>query len=115
MTGSVKRVIMLLTAVSVTERATSPLASIENTFDELPPGQQAISTRPIKYTGGKSNVHASVKAMSGNRIICPTIPRTTALGCLATFINASLLSSVPNRNISTMRIGITIQIVFIVV
>lgn len=106
---------ILLTAVSVTDNAVSPFASIENMFDELPPGQQAISTRPIKYTGGKFSVHASVKAMSGNRIICPTIPRTTALGCLATFINASLLSSVPNRNISTMRIGITIQIVFIVV
>ena len=34
----------LLKAVSVTERATSPLASIEKTFDELPPGRRPIKT-----------------------------------------------------------------------
>ena len=31
----------LLRAVSVTDRATSPFASFENTLEELPPGQQA--------------------------------------------------------------------------
>ena len=113
MTGSVKSVTMLLTAVSVTDRATSPLASMENTFDELPPGQQATSTSPIKYTGGTSNSHARAKAMAGSRTICPVIPNATALGWRATFTKASLLSSVPSRNISTIRIGITIQIVFI--
>ena len=46
--GMVKSVMMLLRAVSVTERATSPLASIEKTFDELPPGQQAMSISPMK-------------------------------------------------------------------
>jgi hypothetical protein len=46
--GNVNRVIMLLIAVKVTDRATSPFASIEKTLDELPPGQHATSTRPIK-------------------------------------------------------------------
>ena len=46
--GSVNRVITLLIAVSVTDRATSPFASMENTLEELPPGQQAMSTSPMK-------------------------------------------------------------------
>ena len=52
MTGIVNKVIMLLSAVSVTDRATSPLANLEKTLEELPPGQQAMSTRPMKKTGG---------------------------------------------------------------
>ena len=64
-TGSVKRVIMLLNAVRVTDKATSPFASIENTFDELPPGQQATSTSPMKYTGGSFRIHAIENAMTG--------------------------------------------------
>ena len=52
MTGIVNKVMMLLIAVSVTDRATSPLANLEKTLDELPPGQQAMSTSPMKKTGG---------------------------------------------------------------
>ena len=48
MTGMVNNVTMLLTAVRVTDKATSPFASIENTLDELPPGQQAMSMIPMK-------------------------------------------------------------------
>ena len=48
MTGRVNSVMMLLQAVRVTESATSPLASMENTLEELPPGQQAMSTNPMK-------------------------------------------------------------------
>ena len=39
-----------------------PPASLENTLDELPPGQQAISTSPMKNTGCKDTLftrHAS--------------------------------------------------------
>ena len=111
--GIVKSVTMLLIAVRVTDRATSPFASIENTFDELPPGQQAISMSPIKYTGGSSSSHATQKAINGNTIICPNVPIKTARGLRATFSNAFLSSSVPKRNISTRRIGITIHTVFI--
>ena len=48
MTGSVNIVTMLLIAVNVTDSATSPFANIEKTFDELPPGQHAMSTIPMK-------------------------------------------------------------------
>ena len=52
MTGTVTSVMTLLNAVSVTDSATSPPASIENTLLELPPGQHAISTNPTKNKGG---------------------------------------------------------------
>lgn len=48
MTGMVNNVTMLLMAVSVTDNATSPFTNIENTLDELPPGQQAMSMIPMK-------------------------------------------------------------------
>ena len=48
MTGSVNIVTMLLIAVNVTDSATSPFANLEKTFDELPPGQHAMSTIPMK-------------------------------------------------------------------
>jgi hypothetical protein len=69
MIGRVKRVMMLLIAVRVTDKATSPLASMEKTFDELPPGQQATSTSPIKYTGGSLRSHAVRNAITGRMII----------------------------------------------
>jgi hypothetical protein len=50
--------------------------------------------------------------MSGSSTICPTIPVKTALGFLATPAKAFLSRSMPKRNINTMRIGITIHIVF---
>ena len=53
MTGIVNRVIMLLNAVNDTESATSPLAIIENILEELPPGEQAMSTNPIKNKGSR--------------------------------------------------------------
>lgn len=112
MKGIVNIVMMLLIAVSVTERATSPLANIENTFDELPPGQQAMSIMPIKYTGDSFKKYDKAKAMSGNNINCPTIPITTARGLRATFVKEFLFKSVPNKNIRTIRMGITIQIIF---
>ena len=68
-TGIVNKVIMLLMAVNVTDNATSPFASIENTLDELPPGQHAINTNPIKYTGGNFKPHAKANAMRGSIII----------------------------------------------
>ena len=53
MTGIVNRVIILLNAVNDTESATSPLAIIENILEELPPGEQAMSTNPIKNKGSR--------------------------------------------------------------
>ena len=63
--------------------------------------------------GGNPNAHATAKAITGRTTICPTIPSNTALGFLATPANALRSRSMPNRNISTMSMGITIHIVFI--
>jgi hypothetical protein len=104
---------MLLIAVSVTDNATSPLANIEKTFDELPPGQHATNTIPIKYMGGNFIIHAKAKAMRGSIINCPIIPIITARGLRATSVKDFLFKSVPNKNIKTIKMGITIKIVFI--
>ena len=112
-TGIVKRVIMLLSAVSITERATSPPASLENTFEELPPGQQAISIRPMKNTGVSLKAHAKPKAIHGNSTSCPTIATTIGQGLRNTFPKSSNRSDSPKSNISSVSIGSTIQIVFI--
>ena len=48
MNGMVKRVIMLLIAVSVMESATLPFASIVKTLEELPQGDAATSISPMK-------------------------------------------------------------------
>ena len=111
MAGIVNMVTILLIAVSVTERATSPFANMENTLEELPPGQQAISIIPMKYTGGNFKRHAKTKAITGRINNCPVIPMITARGLRATLVKESLFKSVPNRNIRTIRIGITIQII----
>jgi hypothetical protein len=113
-TGSVKRVMMLLNAVSVIDKATLPLANIDKTLEELPPGQHATSTRPIKYIGGNFSTQATTKAMSGSKIICPTMPNSTAFGCLAMSVKAFLFKSIPSRNISMIKMGITIHMVFII-
>lgn len=77
--GTVKRVMRLLTAVSDTDRATSPLASIEKTLDELPPGQQAMSIRPMVKSGLSDKAPATPQAMRGSRSSWPIMPARTAL------------------------------------
>ena len=51
MIGTVTKVMILLNAVSVTDSATSPLASIEKTLLELPPGLHATNMIPIMNKG----------------------------------------------------------------
>lgn len=111
MSGTVKRVIMLLHAVSDTDSATSPLASIENTLDELPPGLHAISTKPMRNTGSRCNAHPMSHASAGSTTICPSNPASTGLG--RSLNNLKSLSSKfkPSSNMSSVRIGITINIV----
>jgi hypothetical protein len=46
--GMVNNVSMLLNAVNETDNATSPFANIEKIFEELPPGEQAMSMIPMK-------------------------------------------------------------------
>ena len=113
MSGIVKSVSMLLTAVRVTERATLPPTRYENTFEELPPGEHAMSIIPIKKRGSSPKSLPSIQATIGNTTICPTIPTTSPPGFEATFLNASKSNPNPNWNISRHSIGITIKTVFI--
>ena len=113
MTGTVSKVIRLLRAVSRTDSATSPPASLEKMLEELPPGQQAISTIPMKKTGGSRKASASPAARIGSRTICPNRAMTTALGRLKTRRKSSIFSVNPRSNIRTVRIGSTISSVFI--
>ena len=69
--GIVKSVMMLLNAVRVTESATSPPASMENTLLDEPPGQQAMSMVPITKIGARLKPFATHQAITGRRRICP--------------------------------------------
>ena len=110
--GMVNSVTMLLTAVRETESATSPFASLEKTLLELPPGQQAMSTSPMLIIGLRLSNDAMPQAMSGNIIICPARPAMKALNLFSTR-RKSLPSSVsPRSNISNVRMGSTIRILF---
>jgi len=110
--GMVTSVIRLLSAVSVTESATSPRASIVKTFDELPPGEQATSMSPMKRTGSRRKSTPTPKAMSGSATSCPSRPATTPLGRCSRAANELRSSSRPSWNINTSSIGRTIQTVF---
>ena len=104
MTGMVNKVIMLLSAVRDTESATSPLASIEKTLEELPPGEQAIIIIPMKNTGSTSNIKQMIKAMSGRNNICPTIPAMTGLGRVRKALGSTI------QTVFIIRIKKTLQI-----
>jgi hypothetical protein len=67
----------------------------------------------MKYTGGSFRSHAVRNAMAGRIMSWPINPSTTALGLCAISVKAFLVMSMPSMNISTIRIGITIHIVFI--
>ena len=113
MTGIVNKVMMLLSAVSVTDRATSPPANLENTLDELPPGQQAMSTSPMKKTGGSFRRYASPRAIAGRKTSWPTRATTMGQGRRKTFPKSSNRSASPRSNIRRVRMGRTILMVFI--
>ncbi|CAI8280458.1 MAG: Uncharacterised protein [Polaribacter sp. SA4-10] len=57
----------LTTAVSVIERATSPLANLVRTFDVTPPGAHAISINPTASSAGKFSSKAIDSAMIGSK------------------------------------------------
>tara|TARA_B110000881_G_C18318330_1_gene385477 strand:+ start:321 stop:677 length:357 start_codon:yes stop_codon:yes gene_type:complete len=58
----------LVTAVSVIESATSPLANFVSTFDVTPPGAAAISIIPIASSAGVFNNFIKQKATIGSKI-----------------------------------------------
>ena len=86
---------------------------IENILEELPPGQQAISSRPIKYTGGREKTVPTTMASAGSSKSCPPKPVSRSFG-LSFKSRKSFTSSVrPSVNIRIMRIGSTISMVSI--
>lgn len=104
---------MLLTKVRETDRATSPFAILENTLDELPPGQHATSITPMSIVVGSETNRSIQKAMTGSMTSCPNKPMATARGCFKTIRKSFHSSDSPRSNISKVRIGITIRILFI--
>jgi hypothetical protein len=120
--GRVNRVMRLLHAVSVTERATSPLANIEKTLLELPPGLQATSMIPMMKRGtppaplskGEKGKRCIIpQAIKGSRMIWPTSPTSTGMGRCAMSRKSCGRSVSPKSNIRTVSIGSTINIAFI--
>ena len=106
----------LLHAVSVTDRATSPLANIEKTLLELPPGLQATSMIPMMANGERllaNGERTMSHAMRGNRTIWPTSPTSTGTGRCAMSRKSCGRSVSPKSNIRTVSIGSTINIAFI--
>ena len=118
MRGNVNSVMILLHAVSVTDNATSPFASMENTLLELPPGQHATSIMPMMNNGVwcmAYGVREQIpQAINGSRIICPTNPISTGLGRSAISRKSAGLSVKPKSNIMSVNIGSTMKMVFII-
>jgi hypothetical protein len=90
------------------------LAIIENTLDELPPGQQAMSTKPMRKMGSNLSAHPMSHARAGRMMICPTRPAITGLGRYLKSLKSSNSKFKPSSNMSSVKMGNTIQIVFIV-
>ena len=78
MAGTVTRVMTELNAVSDTDSATSPLASMEKMLLDEPPGQQATSMTPMNSSGGRPSIVARQYAASGSNMSWPRSPTEIA-------------------------------------
>lgn len=113
MTGIVNNVMTLLKAVRDTDNATSPLAIMEKILDELPPGEQAISTKPIKKSGSNLKTKPMANANKGKNTNCPTKPATIGRGRWRNNLKSVTRKVKPNSNINNVRMGNTIHTAFI--
>lgn len=111
--GKVKTVIMLLTAVSDTDNATSPPANFEKIFDELPPGEHAINMIPRNITGSGQNTRHRTKAINGNINNCPNNPAIKGAGLFTKALKSTGDNVNPRSNINKVSIGRTINTGFI--
>ena len=109
--GTVARVMTELNAVSDTDSATSPLASIEKMLLEDPPGQQAISITPIYRYGGSPKAVARAAAINGSTTNCPHNPTRAARGRLATRRKSRGCNVRPRSNMSSVSMGRTMKTV----
>ena len=79
--GVIRNAIKEEIAVSVTDNATFPLASIEKKLETLPPGQAATRIIPKAIPGETGKSFTSSKVITGNRMICEINPVATAFFC----------------------------------
>lgn len=78
--GMVKMVIMLLTDVRETDRATFPLKIYVTNPDVVPPGHEASMMNPTFMAGERGEKYMTAMAIRGSRIICATSPPSSDRG-----------------------------------
>ena len=66
--GTVNMLTKLVTAVRVTDKATSPFANLVKIFEVTPPGAAAIIINPTAIVVGKLSKKTSPKATIGSKI-----------------------------------------------
>jgi hypothetical protein len=78
---------MLITAVRVIERATSPLAKEVKIFEVAPPGAAARIITPIAISGDSGQIKTSINAIKGKIINCEIKPTKNSFGFTNTLKN----------------------------
>ncbi len=94
------------TVVIATERATSPLARYDTTFDAVPPGQQPTRMTPAASAGGSCSAAAISQPRNGMMAYCATTPITTGMGRLAIMAKSGAVSVSPMPNMMIPRSGL---------
>ena len=89
----------LMTAVKVTDRATSPLANFVNIFEVTPPGAAAIIITPNAISKGTGIILIRIKAIIGNKITWLIKPTIKSLGTLMTRKKSLISKPSPKPNI----------------
>lgn len=72
-----------------------------------PPGQQAISIRPMKNSGWSLHTFARPSAIKGSNTNWPNIPANIAFGFLKMLTKSETRNDRPRSNISTVNMGRT--------
>ena len=110
---------MLITAVSETDKATSPFANFVKTFDVIPPGAAAIIITPRAISGDISinvpKIFININATIGKIINWDTKPTKKSFGAFKTLEKSCIVKPNPRPSIiNASAIGaifVTISIV----
>ena len=110
---------MLITAVSETDKATSPFANFVKTFDVIPPGAAAIIITPRAISGDISinvpKIFININATIGKIISWDINPIKKSLGVFNTLVKSWVVNPKPRPSIIKARaigaIFVTISIV----
>ena len=101
--GTIKIANKLITAVKLTDRATSPLANLVKTLEVTPPGAAAIIITPIAISSGIGIAKISPKAIMGSKIACDKNPTIKSLGVFITVVKSFVVNPRPRPNIITAK------------